>query len=208
MGRPGHWEDGAPFQVVSVPGTVRKRVWSHNAGAYRPRVLRFDNPGSMPIAVFVECADDRTTRTTELRLPPGGGDELRVRGAVFVDANQLDAAGVATELRIACVDADTQGGDPNTDVRVTLLAGVLGAPGVWVDIGWLPPGRRWVSALPFKALTVTDFQFLDALNVVRGGFQIQSGGAPVTVIHPPSCKLQARTTDDVNIPLLVAYATR
>ena len=205
MSRPAHWEDGAPFVVVPVPGVARVRVWTHGASGYRPRVLRLDNPGTVPLTVFVECSDDRTSRTVEVRLAVGGGDELRVRGAVFVDAAQLDAAGFATDLRIACVDADTQGGDPNTDVR-TLLP--LGVPGAWVDVGWLPPGRRWVSTFPSVLTQATEYQFVDALGAVRGGFGMAIGAAPVTVIHPPSCKLQARTIGAVNVPCLVSYAAR
>lgn len=202
-GRPIHWEDGAPFVVVSVLDGTRRNVWKHAAGAYQPRVLRLDNTGPVPIAIWVECADDRTTRTTEVRLGVGGGDELRVHGAVYVDAASLDAN--AGSFSIACVDANTQGGDPNTEVRITLP---LGAPGAWTDIGYLPRGRRWASFLGDVSSQPINVRLVTSTGTVVGGFSIPVNGPPPTVIHPPGLLAQARTQGAANLPLVVSYAAR
>ena len=154
--------------------------------------------------MWVTTFDERVSRTTEYRLGAGGGDELRVRGAVTIEAAQLTAAGLFLDLAIF------QGGDvgdtPSTDVQVNLPAG---APGAWTEVGALPNGRRWLSLAVYGDVTNVEAGFFDATGVTAWArWTMPVAVAPVTLIHPPSLKLFARSLGPNAATCVAAWAAR
>jgi hypothetical protein len=200
---PEDWQEGAWCNRVPVPA-ARGTVWEHSAAAHRPRVLRLDNPTAGSIRVWVSSFDERVSRTVELRLGPGGGDELRVRGAVKVEAMQLTAAG--SSLDLAIVAAEAIGDTPNTDTQVTLPAG---APGAWTEVGALPGGRRWVTISVFGDATNVELGWFEATGVTAWArWTVLANSAPSTHVHPPSLKLFARSLGPNAATCVAAWAAR
>jgi hypothetical protein len=196
------WQDGADARRVAVPA-ARAKVWEQSADPYTVRRLRLDNPTGGAIVVFVTTNDVRISRTHEVRLGPGCGEELRVWGAVTVEAAQLTAAGLF--LDVCPVATDDENTVPNLDRQVTLVAG---APGPWTEIGPCPPGRRWCSVAVLADPSTVDVAFFDATGVTRfATFMVPANGRPETFIFPQSLKLFARCNGVSNAILCATWAS-
>ena len=186
---------------VAASETVRRVV---NVKAVYDGLLCLHVTGS-DLNIEVTQRTERSSHPIALQLGPGESQQLRVFGAVTVEAtNQSGVSdGVLNVALLIGPRAYARAGMiPPVSEITSVTCTTSPVPGSWVTIG-NPPGPRNMLQVGFVDGSV-DFRFVTLTGSAVINFNLPATGSANDLgnthrlIHPPQLELQARHPGDVN----------